>query len=153
MKRLTHAVLALAVGTGVLASAAPLGAQAKPAPAPAPAAQAPAKPKYVAPIKGIAEIGYLAPQTKVVGNEVVTTFKVKNLSTGSIALLRVDEFWWDKANQAVGGATYRHKKLLLPGEVIDVELRNPKNPNFFRNNYQFSHANGTIKPKVLKTLE
>src|SRR5688572_21255471 len=105
MKRLSL-TLAAVVGAALLV-AAPMAAQA---PAPAP------KAKWVAPVKGIAEIGYLAPQTKVVGEEIITTMKIKNLSTGSVALLRVDEYWWDKANNPVGGDTYRHKKPLLPGE-------------------------------------
>ena len=59
--------------------------------------------------------------------------------------MRIDEFWWDKGNNPVGGATYRHKKPLMPGEVIEVQLTTQKNPRMFRNNYQFSHANGTVK--------
>jgi hypothetical protein len=141
MKRLSL-TLAAAIGAALLA-AAPLTAQT-----PAPAA----KTKWVAPVKGVAEIGYLAPQTKVVGDEIITTMKIKNLSTGSVALLRVDEYWWDKANNPVGGDTYRHKKPLMPGEIITITLRTKKNPAMYRNQYQFSHANGTVKAKVLKTL-
>jgi hypothetical protein len=141
MKRVSL-TLAAVVGAALLV-AAPVAAQT---PAPAP------KPKWVAPVKGIAEIGYLAPQTKVVGDDIITTMKIKNLSTGSVALLRVDEYWWDKANNPVGGDTYRHKKPLMPGEIITITLRTKKNPAMYRNQYQFSHANGTVKAKVLKTL-
>jgi hypothetical protein len=143
MNRLILALAAVTIATG---GAASLSAQA------AAGSQQPAR-KWVAPVKGIAEIGYTAPATKVVGNEIVTTMKIKNLSTGSIALLRVDEYWYDQANQPVGGDTYRHRKPLMPGEVIEVTLRNPKNPKYHRNQYQFSHANGQIKPKVLKKID
>ena len=141
MKRVVHALLVLTFGAALIVGA-PNDASS----------QAP-KPKFVPPIKGVAEIGYLPPKTKVVGNEVITTFKIKNMSNGSIALLRVDEFWWDKANNLIGGDTYRHRKPLQPGEVIEVTLKSPKNPNYHRNNYQFSHANGQIKTKILKTIE
>ncbi|MEO8502020.1 MAG: hypothetical protein ABI565_13965, partial [Vicinamibacteria bacterium] len=49
------------------------------------------------PVKGTAEIGITQPSTKVVGKEVVTTMKVKNLSKQSIAGFRVEEYWYDKA--------------------------------------------------------
>lgn len=119
-------------------------------PPPAPAAAPPAKAKYVPPVKGMAEIGILAPDTKVVGNEVVTKIKVKNLSLGAIHLLRVDEYWYDKGGNMLPGDMQRWKKPFLPGEVIEFELRVPKNPNFYRNTYNFSHANGKCKAKNLK---
>jgi hypothetical protein len=158
MTRTNDTVLTALVAAGFLALAGSLSAGpalSEPVDqAPQAASQQPtAKPKWVAPVKGLAEIGYLPPKTKVVGNEIVTTMKIKNLAPGSIALLRVDEFWWDKANNAIGGDTYRHKKLLMPGEVIEITLKNPKNPNYHRNNYQFSHANGQIKATVLKKIE
>jgi hypothetical protein len=138
---------ALMLGGGIAAGAAAGvqgGAPAQPA----------AKPKWVAPIKGIAEVAITKANSKRVGKEIVTTFRVKNLSTtGSIALLRIDEFWYDKNRQPVGGDTYRHKKPLMPGEVIVVTLRVPDTPNLFQNQYQFSHANGQVKTKVLPKVE
>ena len=38
-----------------------------------------------------------APDTQVVGNNVVTTMRVKNVSTGPIAGLRIEENWFDRA--------------------------------------------------------
>ena len=119
------------------------------APPPAPAAPK----KFVQPVKGVAEIGYLAPQVKVAGNEVVTTMRIKNLSAGAIAGLRVDEFWYDKAGNMLPGDSKRVRQPINPGEIVTVELRTPKNPKMDRNSYQFTHANGTIKPKILKKLE
>lgn len=114
---------------------------------------APARPKFVAPIKGVAEIGHLKPVVKVTPTEVVTTFRIKNLSNGAIAGLRVDEFWYDKAGNMLPGDSQRVKQPILPGEVVTITLKTPKNPKMDRNNYQFSHANGQIKAKLLTKIE
>jgi hypothetical protein len=91
----------------------------------------------------------MKPVTKREKNgDIVTVIKVKNLSTtGSIAGLKVDEYWYDKAGDPVSGDTFRYRKPLMPGEVIDVTLRTPYNPKMDRNSYNFSHANGEIKTK------
>jgi hypothetical protein len=139
-------------GTAAAAAAAsPAAEQAKPA---APAAQTPppaAPAKFVPPIRGQAELGFLKPVTKREKNgDIVTVIKVKNLSTtGSIAGLKVDEYWYDKAGDPVSGDTFRYRKPLLPGEVIDVTLRTPHNPKMDRNSYNFTHANGEIKTKLM----
>jgi hypothetical protein len=142
------AVAAVAVWTGA-AGAPVLAAQA----AQGSDQQAPARPKFVRPVKGVAEIGYLKPVVKVEGNEVVTTIKIKNLSNGAIAGLRVDEFWYDKSGAMLPGDTQRVRQPILPGEVVTITLRTPKNPKMDRNTYQFSHANGTIKAKILPKME
>lgn len=115
-------------------------------------APAPAPKKFVQPVKGVAEIGFLKPVVKITGDEVITTIKIKNLSAGAIAGLRVDEFWYDKAGNMLPGDSQRVRQPIQPGEIVTVELRTPKNAKMDRNNYQFSHANGTIKPKVLTKL-
>ena len=117
------------------------------------AEQPPAAAKFVPPIRGVAELGILAPVTKRVGKEVVTVIKIKNLSTsGSIAGLKVDEFWYNKAGDPITGDSFRYRKPLLPGEVIEVTLRTPVDPKMDRNSYNFTHANGNIKTKRMKTL-
>ena len=123
-------------------------------PAAAPAAQAPAeKPKVYPPIRGQAELGYTKPATKRAGKEIHSTFKVKNMSaTGSIAGLRIDENWYDKGGNPVTGDTFRYRKPLLPGEVIEITLRTPVNPTMDRNSYNFTHANGTIKTTLIPKL-
>ncbi len=40
----------------------------------------------------------------------------------------------------------------MPGETIVVELNTPKNPKMNRNSYNFTHANGTIKTKLVPKL-
>jgi hypothetical protein len=118
----------------------------------APAA-APSGSKLISPVRGQAEIGYLTPVTKREGNMIVTTIKIKNMATAPIAGLKVDEFWYDKAGEPVTGAQpFRHRKPLMPGEVIDVVLRVPTNPAMNSNQYKFEHANGTIKATRLPKL-
>jgi hypothetical protein len=140
---------ALALVAFVVVVIVPLAAAQAPPATGAP----PAKAKYVPPVKGVAEIGILKPDTKVVGNEVITKIKVKNLSLGAIHLLRVDEYWYDKAGNMLPGDTQRWKKPFMPGEVIELELRVPKNPNFYQNTYKFTHANGQCKTKSLKKAD
>ncbi len=141
--------LMLAVAGAILFTAG--GAVAEQATPAAPAQAAPAAPaKFVPPIRGQAELGFLNPVTKRVGSEIITVIKVKNLSTtGSIAGLKVDEFWYDKAGDPVSGDTFRYRKPLQPGEVIEVTLRTPVNPKMDRNQYSFTHANGAIKTRKM----
>jgi hypothetical protein len=105
------------------------------------------------PIRGVAEVQLTKPVTRRVGNEIVTTMRVRNTSTtGSIAGLKIDEFWYDKAGTPVTGDTFRHRKPLQPGEIVEVTLRTPVNPQMDRNQYQFVHANGEIKTTVVPKL-
>jgi hypothetical protein len=145
-----HLLLAC-TGAIVLTAALAVAEQAKPA-APSQASPAQAAPaKFVPPIRGTAELGFLKPVTKRVGKEIVTVIKVKNLSTsGSIAGLKVDEFWYDKKGELVTGDSFRYRKPLLPGEVIEVTLRTPADPRMNANNYTFSHANGQVKTKRME---
>jgi hypothetical protein len=94
------------------------------------------------------------PVVKRTGNEVVENFKVKNASAnGSIAGLKISEFWYDKDGNPVSGDEFRYRKPLLPGEVIDVELRSPINPKMQRSQYKFEQANGTVKPTQVAKLQ
>ncbi len=109
--------------------------------------------KLVPPLRGEAQIEMTKPETKVEGNEVVTRFRIRNLSKGAIAGFRVDETWYDKAGNALPGGMFRAKRPIDPGEVLDVELRVPKNPNFRSNIFQFTHAYGKFgKPTIVKSL-
>lgn len=122
-------------------------------PAPAPAQAAPAAPrKLISPVRGEAQVEYTKPNTKVAGNEVVTVIMVKNVSSAPIAGFKLEESWIDKAGTLSGGDTYRHTKPFMPGEVITVTLRTPKNPRMASNSYNFSHANGTVKPKAVPKI-
>jgi hypothetical protein len=151
-------VLATLAGVVMLASGVAAQAPKPAATAPAaPAAQAPAaKPRLSAPVRGVAQLGYTKPvvkNAKIGGRDyIVTTIQVKNMATGSIAGLKVDEFWYDKAGNPVTGDNYRHPRPLQPGEVITITLETPRNPAMNRNQYNFTHANGEIKATLQPKL-
>jgi hypothetical protein len=145
MNRLSQRALATLAAIGVLL--APVAAQT-----PAPAAPA-APRKLISPQRGDANIEITKPDTKAPGAEVLTTILVKNVSPAPIAGFKVEENWYDKAGNPVGGGIYRHPKPLMPNEVIRVELKTPKNAKMNTNQYQFTHANGAVKPKVVPKLE
>jgi hypothetical protein len=132
-------VVLLVAGAAAAQTSEPAGQSAAPA----------ARPKLVAPVRGVAQLGYTKPVTKnakINGRDfIVTTIQVKNMANGAIAGLKVDEFWYDKAGNPVTGDTYRHPRPLQPGEVITITLETPRNASMFRNQYNFTHANGDIK--------
>jgi hypothetical protein len=109
--------------------------------------------RFIPPLKGAAEVAYTRPQTKRAGKEIVTTFQIQNLSDAPIAGLQIDEYWWDKSNEVVGGDRFRHRALLQPGEIATVELRSEWNTRMDRSNYNFKHAHGNVKPKQVPKLE
>jgi hypothetical protein len=111
------------------------------------------RPRLVAPVRGEAHIGTLKPDTKVVGNEVVTTIQVKNLSAAPVAGFRVEEFWYDKTNNLVPGSREIVRAPIQPGEVITVTLHTPKDTRMSRNTYRFSHANGSVKADLMKSFD
>ena len=114
-----------------------------------------AQAKNVSPIKGEAEIQLIPikPEPDYKAKVVRTIVQVKNVSpTGSIAGLKVIQYWWDKANspQPVSAVPARLKKPLQPGETATMTLELPLDPKMFRDSYQFEHANGKIKVKQVK---
>ena len=115
-----------------------------------PAAQSAApKAVWINPVKGSADIQYLRPVSKREKDMIVTTIQVKNVSTGPIARLTIEEFWYDKAGNPVTGDKQFLKKPLMQGEVATIVLNTPTNPKMDRNSYKFSHQNGDIKPKIV----
>jgi hypothetical protein len=136
-------------------ASAPAVAEEQGTPAAQDAQPAP-KPRLVAPVRGVAQLGYTSPVVKrgTVGGKpfIITTIQVKNMATGAIAGLKVDEFWYDKAGNPVTGDNYRHPRPLQPGEVITITLETPSNPAMNRNQYSFSHANGEIKATLQPKL-
>ena len=114
------------------------------------------RPRFVAPVRGVAQLGYTTPVVKngtIDGRDfIITTMQVKNMATGSIVGLMVDEFWYDRAGNPVTGDNYRHQTPLQPGEVITITLETPRNPQMDRNQYSFTHANGDIETTLQETL-
>ena len=83
----------------------------------------------------------------------VTTMKVKNMSRGAIALLIVDEYWYDKSKtpKIVTGDQQRWRKPFNPGEIIDLTFKAPINgADLYQSQYSFSHANGKVDAKTVK---
>ena len=107
------------------------------------------RPRLVAALRGLAEVGYLRPETRRDGDDIVTTFQVKNLALGPIAGLKIDEFWYDVDGNPVGGASERLRQPLMPGEEVTMELRVPSNSQIANSNYVFSHQNGDIRATEL----
>jgi hypothetical protein len=146
-------VFAPAVGfLVVVLSSGPAFAQATKA-----APTTPAKPLptsgWVKPVKGLVTVDVIRGATKKVGNEVVTTLKIKNTSSGSIALLKVDEYWYDKKNNVVSGDSKSVRQPVNPGQIVEVTCTSPYTPEAFQNQYFFSHANGQVKASVVKQFK
>jgi hypothetical protein len=143
--------LALLLCAAFAASAA---AQAKPA-APTTAAP-PAQAKYSTPLKGegliqvIPGVSKFDPKTK----EVTTTYKIKNMSKAPIALLKLEEYWYDKGKM-VSTDTQRYRQPFNPGQVIEVTTHAPAegSPTGWSKNATYTHANGKITAKAVKKFE
>jgi hypothetical protein len=119
---------------------------------------APATPaKFTQPLKGLAHIQVIQGPTKTVGNDIVTTIKIRNVSDAPIALLRADELWYNKARSTqISGDSYSHKRPFLPGEVIEVTFHAPMPANkadVGPSQYMFSHVNGKVDVKAVKKFE
>jgi hypothetical protein len=139
MMRLGSMILAAAVGVGLTVGSV---AAAQDAPR-----------KLVAPVRGDAAIEVTPTNTSFKGDNVITTFRVKNVSSGPIAGFRVQENWF-KGKDPLSGDEYRHPRPFQVNEVIEISLNVPRSRVVgARNQYQFSHANGAIKPKQVKTLD
>ena len=105
------------------------------------------------PIKGQAEIEFTTPATKRNGDVVTTNIKVKNISAAPIARLSISETWFDKGQAQVASSSGSLDKPLNPGAVETVTIQTPWNAKMNGNSWQFSHANGTVKPKRVAKLE
>jgi hypothetical protein len=103
-------------------------------------------------LKGQARVQILTPKTSVAGEEVVSTVRVRNASNDWIAGFTVTEYWYDREGNVVGSGSRTHRERFMPGEVLDVELRTRKGPNFFQNQFEFSHANGDVKATVVEKM-
>lgn len=129
------------------------GASAQAQPAAPTTTPPPAKAKFAVPVKGEATIEVIQSPSKFVGNEIITVYKVRNTANGPIALLKLDEYWYDKGRNMVSSDTYRHKQPLYPGEVIEIRTHAPKNASAVVSQATFSHANGKISAKKVKQFQ
>ena len=111
--------------------------------------------KIVPPVRGEATIDFTQPVTKALPgkNLVQTTIKVKNSTQSPIARLMVAETWYDGAGAIVAGGRGVINGLLQPGEVQTITIETPYNAKMKSNNWNFTHANGTVKPTKVKALD
>lgn len=115
---------------------------------------APAAPrKLISPIRGEASVEFTRANTTRKGANVITVMVIKNTSSQPIAGFRLEESWADKSGNLAGGDVYRHPKPFMPGEVITVTLTTPTNPRMVSNSFNFVHANGTVKPRLVPKIE
>ena len=140
------------------APAAPTAGNEAPAGLATPVAEAGEAPRrLMAPVRGEAAMVYVRPVVKAATmggkNFIVTTMEVKNVSAGSIAGLKVDEFWYNKAGAIVTGDNYRHPKPIQPDEVVTVTLETPRAPNMDANQIKFEHANGAVTITLVDEFE
>jgi hypothetical protein len=151
MNRARFAVAATLVCTTVYAGAA-LAAQATTS---QPLQSVLAGKKFTPPIKGEAVVEYTPPVTKAIPgkNLVQTVIKVRNASAAPIARLQIQETWYDKGGAIVAGGKAGANGLLQPGEVQTITIETPYNKNMSANNFNFTHANGAVKPAKVKTLD
>ena len=105
------------------------------------------------PIKGQAEIDFVQPVTRRNGDVVTTNIRVKNTSAGPIARLTIAETWFDKGQQSVATSQGSLDKALNPGAVDTVTIQTPWNARMNGNSWQFSHANGAIKPRRVPKID
>ena len=126
-------------------------AQAQPAAPTTPATAQ--KAKFAMPLKGDAAIQVIQGDSKIVGKEIVTVYKIKSLAKAPIAMLKLEEYWYDKAGKVVTMATERYKQPFQPGEVIELTAHAPANSAAARKQAQFSHANGKVNAKGVKKFE
>ena len=144
MKRI--ALVATLVGVSLAGS--PLLAQKAPEMKPLLAGK-----KVDPPIKGQAEIEFMQPVTKRNGDVVTTNIRVKNVSQAPIARLTIAETWFDKGQTQVATSQGSLDKPLNPGAVETVTIQTPWNAKMNGNSWQFTHANGTIKPRRVPKIE
>jgi hypothetical protein len=146
MNRARYALVATLVGASFASTA--IAAQTTPAP---PTTSVLAGKKFTPPFKGVAEVLYTKPVTKREKDLVVTTFLVKNMSNAPLARFTVDESWYDeKGNVITGGKGVIG--LLPPGEIQTMRIETGWNPKMKQNMWNFSHVNGTVKPKKVDKL-
>ena len=102
--------------------------------------------------RGLAPVGYTQPEARRERDFIVTTIRIRNQAQNAIAGLQVDEFWFDRDGNTVTGDSVRFREPVMPGEVVDVELRVPRNSAMDRSNYEFSHQNGEIEANLVDEL-
>ena len=110
--------------------------------------------KFVPPVKGHATIEVVRGASKRTAKDVVTTVKVRNTSKGSINLLKIEQYWYDRNSKQVSFGDYAHRKApILPGEIVEITLSAPSHAQISHDMLMFTHAYGKIEAKQVKKFE
>ena len=109
--------------------------------------------KLTPPVKGQALVDYTKPNVKKEKEAIISTFFVKNTSEQPIARLTVDDTWYDDKGTVVTGGRGVILGLLQPGEVKEIQIETTFNSKMKTNNWQFSHANGPVKPTQVDMMD
>jgi len=151
MNRARLASAALAVGSVMFAGAV-MTAQVTQAP---PMQSVLAGKKFTPPVRGEALVEIVNPVTKAQPgkNTVLTTIKVRNASLAPIARLQVTETWYDKGGTVVASSRSAINGLLQPQEIQTMTIETPYSSKLSSNNWNFTHANGTVKIAKVKSLD
>jgi hypothetical protein len=147
MKRVQFIAAATVIGSTLIAGA-PLAGQAPPM------KSVLAGKKFSPPAKGQVDIEFTQPVTRREKDMVITRIVVKNIhASAPIARLTVDETWYGKDGGVVTRGRGVVSGLLQPGEVQTITIETPFRDGMSANNWNFSHANGTVTPKKVAKLE
>jgi hypothetical protein len=111
--------------------------------------------KFTPPVRGEALVEMVQPITKAQPgkNMVQTTIKVRNASAAPIARLQVTETWYDKGGTVVASSRGVINGLIQPQEVQTITIETPYSAKLSSNNWNFTHANGTVKIAKVKSLD
>ena len=111
--------------------------------------------KFTPPVRGEALIEFIQPVTKAQPgkNMVQTVIKVRNASQAPIARLQVTETWYDKSGAVVASNRAAINGLLQPQEIQTITIDTPYSTKMSSNNWNFTHANGTVKVAKVKSLD
>jgi hypothetical protein len=150
MNRARVAFSATLVATTLLVTGTALAGQAAQTP---PMTSVLAGKKFTPPLKGEAVIEFTAPVTKREKDMVVTRVTVRNASIAPVPRLTISETWYDKGGAIVTGGKGGINGLLQPGEIQVITIETPYNAKMNGNQFNFTHANGTVKPAKVAKLE
>ncbi len=149
-------VVAMRVGglggnAAMLAQTAPAAQPAVPAPQLTPIL---AGRKITPPLRGEAQLQVVwPPVTKRDKDDVITRLQVKNVSSGPIKGLTIAQPWYNKAGAVTAEPRGVISGLLQPNEVQMVTIQVTYKSDMISNNYEFSHANGSVKPMKVQKME
>ena len=65
----------------------------------------------------------------------------------------VAETWYDSAGAIIAGGRGVINGLLQPGEIQTITIETPYSAKMKSNNWNFTHAHGTVKPTKVKSLD